>query len=556
MNRNANSHFAVNPTNLDIGRSRFETPFNHTLTGQFAELIPFFWTEILPGDTLTIDDSKVIRMTTLLDPVFGNAFCDTYYFFVPMRLVWSHTKEFFGENTTGPWAPSTTYTIPQISFTATPALMTVADYMGIPQANGFTVSALPFRAYTKIYMDWFMDQNTMTPPALSLGDSTVTYSWSRSDLGGTPYKAAKYHDYFTSALPAPQRGSAVLIPFTGSGTVSISGSFPVTASGSIHSMGNAIQLAKGSDTTGENLVLSNGTISGSPREIGLVSGTLSGYTDITKSNLVTAVSGSGSVSGISSTTSVNDLRMAFQLQKWYERSAMFGGRYIEMIKAQFGVTSPDARLQRSEYLGGNRVPLSIQSVENTNGNTGTGAQPLGKLGAYSHTSDANHAFTHSFTEHGFVIGITCCRYLHQYPQGLNRAWSRQTMFDFYFPVFANLGNQAIKSKEIYLDGSSADDNVFGYSEAWAEYRYMPDRVSGMMRPGVSGSLASWNFSDYYTSRPTLSSGWIVEDKSPIDRALAVPSSGSVPQLLMDIGVNCTWVRAMPLYSIPGLIDHH
>lgn len=556
MGINSESHFSTNPVSLDIGRSRFPRRMNHKFTANVSDIVPAYWTEILPGDTVKMDVSEVIRMSTPLDPVMDTLVTDIHAFFVPMRLVWDHTREFFGENTAGAWAPATTYTIPQLTFPTSGApLQSVADYMGVPVGvTGISVSQLPFRAYAKIYEDWFIDQNTMAPPVWYRNDTTQTYA-NMPARGGMPYKAAKTHDYFTSCLPAPQRGSAVLIPFSGSGTVSISGTFPVTAGGSIHSMGNTILFAPGSASTGEKFIENNGTISGSPREIGLGSG-LSGYSDITKSNLETAVSGSGSVSGISSTTSVNDLRMAFQMQKWYEKSALYGGRYIEMLKAQFGVTSPDARLQRSEYLGGRRVPINMTQVENNNGFSGSGSSPLGSLGAYSHTTDSGELFTHSFTEHGFLLITATTRILqHTYSQGIPRELSRKTMFEHYFPVFANLGNMPVLRKELYADGSVNDDDVFGFQEAWAEYRYSPDRVSGYMRPGVSGSLASWHYADYYTTGPTLSESWMKEDKTTVDRTLAVTSSAA-PQLICDFLFDGTFVRAMPVYSIPGLIDHH
>lgn len=560
LNLNAQSHFSVNPVDLDIGRSRFERPKKKMLTADVGTLIPAYWTEILPGDTVQMSLSSVVQMSTILDPVMDNLYMDVNFFFVPMRLTWSHTKEFFGENTEGAWAPQTTYTVPQLSFTSSSggaAVQSVADYMGIPVGvTGISVSALPFRAYGRVYDDWWRDENLVTPPTSYYGDSNQPYNASTPFRGGVPYKVAKFHDYFTSALPAPQRGSAVLIPFSGSGTVSISGSFPVTAASSIHSMGNTIQFADSSSTLGDNFIRRNGYIAGTPVEIGITSDTLSDYSHLTKSNLVTNVSGSGSVSGISSTTSVNDLRLAFQMQKWLEKSALFGGRYVSMLKAQFGVTSPDARLQRSEYLGGKRIPLNVQMVENNNASTASGAVPLGKLGAYSHTSDADDYFTHSFTEHGFLLCTVCFRYKHTYSQGVRREFLRKTMWDYYFPVFANIGNTPILRQEIYADGSASDDSVWGYQEAWGEYRYDQDELSGFFRPGVSGSLSSWHYGDYYQTAPTLSEGWIVEDKAPVDRTLAVPSSASVPQLLCDFLFKPVFTRAMPVYSIPGLIDHH
>lgn len=556
MTRNANSHFAVNPTSLDIGRSRWETSFNHTSTGNFGDLIPFFWTEILPGDTLSVKTSKVIRMLTMLDPVFGNAFCDVYYFFVPMRLVWEHTKEFFGENTTGPWYPSTTYTIPKIKTTSSNpynvvATQTVADYMGVPPGvSGLEFSALPIRAYCKSYSDWFMDETVQTPPNIPLNDTTVNYTTVSPEKGGYPYQVCKYHDYFTSCTPSAQRGPAVTIPLSGTVPVSISGTAAnIKAAVSSHSTVNPVMFG----STNGYTMRQSGFINGEA-DLSLTNGDYSGSnTQIDMTNLYAEWPSSGTVNlnGALPIT-VSDLRMAFQTQKFYEKSALFGGRYIELIRAQFGVVSPDARLQRSEYLGGNRCPIHIEQIENT---AESSSVPLGKLGAISHTSDSNEDFTHSFTEHGFVIGVMACRYLHQYPQGLWKPWSRSTLLDHYFPVFANISNQPCFVRELYATGTATDSNVFGYQEAWSEYRYMPDRVSGKMRPGITGSLSSWTWADYYTNVPTLSSAWIKEDKTNVDRSLAVPST-TQPQLLFDINVDMTWVRAMPLYSIPGLIDHH
>lgn len=558
--RNEESHFSVNPTNLDIGRSRFPRPFDHKTTFDVGELIPFYWSEILPGDTVEMKTSKVVRLSTLLDPVMDNLFLDTYYFFVPMRLVWDHTKEFFGENTSGPWYPQTTYTIPQIKTDSTryhePG--TILDYMGVPpRVKGISVSALPVRAYTKVYMDWFIDQMTMTPPVLYTGDSDVWYS-SSSVNGGSVYIASKLHDYFSSSTPAPQRGPSVALPLSGTVPVDVSGSaMDVVAANTSHGTGSYIRFGvPGQD---KYFNVSNVADADGVSDISLVNGSSNpeGWTKISRTNLVAQWPSDASISLAGQLPiSVNDIRMAFQMQKWYERSAMYGGRYIEMLKAQFGVTSPDARLQRSEYLGGNRIPLNVTQVENTAGSTASTAQPLGHLGAYSATSDYNADFTHSFTEHGFLLGICVARYNHSYPQGIERAWSRKSMFDYYFPVFANIGNQPVLRKEIYATGDSTSDNaVWGYQEAWSDYRYHPDRVSSQFRPDISGSLSSWHYADNYGSAPTLSSGWMQESKSNVDRTLAVTSAVH-DQLIADFYCDATFVRAMPLYSIPGLIDHH
>lgn len=562
--RNEASHFSVNPTNLDIGRSRFPRPFDHKTTFNVGELIPFYWTEILPGDTVSMKTSKVVRMSTLIDPVMDNLFLDTYYFFVPMRLVWDRTREFFGENTSGPWTPSTTYTIPQIKCHDNPNVSTgvkvgtVADYMGVPtNVVGLSFSALPIRAYTKIYMDWFIDQMTMTPPNLFIGSTQVNYSESVTENGGYPYLASKLHDYFSSSTPSPQRGPSVALPISGNVPVNVSGSaMNVVSAANVHNMLTGVKFSNAGSAEPGHL-MRDGYLD-NRAELYLSSDSTTG-SRILYSNLVAEWPSDATITLDGELPiSVNDIRMAFSMQKWYEKSAMYGGRYIEMLRAQFGVTSPDARLQRSEYLGGNRIPLNVSQVENTTASSASSAQPLGHLGAYSATSDYNDDFTHSFTEHGFLLGICVARYKHSYPQGLERAWSRKTLFDFYFPVFANIGNQPVYKKEIYASGTlneGVDDTVWGYQEAWAEYRYHPDRTSAYMRPNVSGSLASWHYADNYSQVPFLSSSWMQEDKTMVDRTLAVTSSAA-PQLIADIYCDATFVRAMPLYSIPGLIDHH
>lgn len=555
--RNLESHFSVNPVDIDIQRSRFDRPFNHQFTTNVGTLVPFYCTEILPGDSVQMKTSKVIRTSTMLDPVMGTLVWDTYYFFVPMRLCWIHTKEFFGENTSGPWIPQSTYTIPQLTFTNEKCKIgSVADYMGIPQVTGsYKVSALPIRAYNIVYRDWFMSEALETPPNIYFGDSDTAYDDDDPTVGGSCYLANRLFDYFSSALPAPQRGSSVTIPLGGNITVSGSGSsVNVTAAAGTHSMGNILRFgwaqgtykkvgvgdANSGDHYGELWMDEMASITPSLAHIN--------YTNLV-AQLPTMTADMQNATPIS----VNDLRLAFQIQKWYEKSALYGGRYIEMLKAQFGVTSPDARLQRSEYLGGNRVPISVHQVESTNGASTT---YLGKLGAYGATSDYNSDFVHSFTEHGFLVGVCCARFKASYSDGLERMWSRKTMFDHYFPLLANIGNTAIMRKELWLAGDSSDDtDVWGYQEAWADYRYSPDRCSGLMRPGVTGSLASWNYADHYTSEPTLSESWLATDKSNVDRTLAV-TSASAPQLICDIFCDSTWTRAMPLYSIPGLIDHH
>lgn len=559
--RNSQSHFSVAPVNLDMQRSKFERPFNHKFTMNLGDLVPFYWSEILPGDSVSIDTSKVVRMTTLLDPVMDNIVLDTYYFFVKLTDIWDHAKEFFGENNEGPWAPSTQYTLPQLRNTtsglANHYTGSVLDYMGIPpiQSNTLEYQAGPVRGYNKIYLDWFYDQNTMTPPNLYTGDATVVVDWNDPVKGGHVYKACKTHDYFTSCLPQAQRGDPVSFRLASNAAINIPAqTVNITAAQQVHAMSRNLMLGSGTAPSANAVVKYANDNKVLALDLGSITpaGTNIGY-----SNLIAQIPGRENlpITGVNSIT-VNDLRMAFQLQRFYERSALFGGRYSEFIRANFGTTAPDTTLRRSEYLGGNRIPIQIHQVEN-NAAGAEGETPLGHLGAYSATSDVNSDFTHSFTQHGYLIGVCVARIpTHTYCQGIERAWSRKTMFDLYMPVFANLGNMPVLRKEIYATGNEDDDNnVFGYQEYAADYRYQPDRVSGFMRPNVSGSLASWHFADYYQTAPTLSADWIQEDQTNIDRALAV-SSEQAPQFFCDFLVKSTWTRCMPLYSVPGLIDHH
>lgn len=560
LNLNANSHFSVNPIDLDIGRSRFERPKRHLFTANCSDLIPAYWTEILPGDTVNMKVSSVFRMSTMLDPVFDNLYADINFFFVPMRLTWNHTKEFFGENSESAWAPSVTYTVPQLKFQNAAAVQTVSDYMGIPVGvTNLSVSALPFRAYARVYDDWWRDEAIIAPSTVTYGDSAENYRSNVPHLGGYPYKVAKFRDYLTSCLPGPQRGDPVQIPITGTIPINLGGNeAPVVSSLTNHSMNRPVHFGNSSLlNAGSNLAISRIADADGVRDPAVfVDGNASvgNFALANMSNLVTTLpdNATANLDGVSPIT-VNDLRMAFQMQRWLEKSALFGGRYVSMLRAQFGVVSPDASLQRSEYLGGKRIPLNVTEVQN---NAESATAPLGKLGAFSHTSDSDEYFTKSFTEHGFLLCTVCFRYKHSYSQNLGREWSRKTMWDYYFPVMASLGNMAVLRKEIYAEGTDSDDDVFGYQEAWAEYRYSQDQISGFFRPGVSGSLSSWHYGDYYTSPPTLSESWIQESTAPVDRTLAVPSSSTVPQLLCDMFFNPVFVRPMPLYSIPGLIDHH
>ncbi len=565
MSRNENSRFALNPTNLDISRSKFNRSSTYKTSFNVGQLIPFYVDEVLPGDTFQVKTNKVVRMQPLVSSPMDDLYFDTYYFFVPNRLLWEHWKEFNGENTQSAWIPTTEYAIPQVTAPASTGwqIGSLADYFGIPTGvPGLSVSALPFRAYALIVNEWFRDQNLQQPVNIQVDDTTIVGNNGTdyvTDLvkGGMPFVAAKYHDYFTSCLPAPQKGPDV--------TLSLSaGTVPVTTSSERQSISGPLNpitftgVSYGKDIPAYSAVVPGGytssVVSGSNRTQfsaggAVVSGS-SGRPNNADINLVpdNLVVDTGQFSAVT----INQLRMAFQIQKLYEKDARGGTRYTEILRSHFGVTSPDSRLQRPEYLGGNRIPININQVVQT---SETASTPQGNVAGWSLTSDSHGDFISSFTEHGFVLGLCVARYNHTYQQGVQRFWSRKTRFDYYWPVLANIGEQAVLNKEIYAAGTSADAEVFGYQEAWADYRYKPSIVTGEMRSGHDNTLDSWHFADYYASKPSLSSAWIAEDKANIDRVLAVTSDVS-NQLFADFYIQNETTRPMPMYSIPGLIDHH
>lgn len=581
MNRNVESHFSQLPA-AEIQRSTFDRSASYKTSFNSGELIPFYVEEVLPGDTFDVQTAKVVRSQTLLTPLMDNMYLDTYYFFVPNRLVWEHWREFCGENTQGPWAPTVSYRMPTISAPAGGFQVgTIADYMGLPVGVEWSAdadlspTALPFRAYALICNEFFRDENLSDPLLVPTGDAnsqgvnTGNYVTDCA-LGGKPFRPAKYHDYFTSALPAPQKASEpVTIPVSGVATgAGLPQAFPVVAGPEVHNpelfQGNPVPMAfYQPGMNPENLNIANYGNVDSRRFLGLVvrSGVPSSMTNesLTPANLW-ALTGNTSqdinVDGLG--IDVNSLRLAFAYQRFFEFLARNGSRYTELLLGLFGVRSPDARLQRPEYLGGNRVPVNVSEVTNT-------AQAeqdfLGDLGAKSNTTDVNHDFVKSFTEHGYIIGLMCVRYDHSYHQGFQRFWMRKTFMDFYNPKFAHLGEVPVWQAEIYTDGHNlkpADGEqqppIFGYQEIWADYRYKPNMVTGEMRPGVTNSLANWNLADQYSKAPTLSDGWIRESVDNVDRVLAVTSSIS-HQFWADIYIRNKCTRPMPMYSIPGLIDH-
>lgn len=562
--RNSNAHFEDAPQ-VEIERSSFDRSCNIKTSWNVGELVPFYLSEILPGDTVEIETSKVARLQTLITPVMDNLYLDTYYFFVPNRLIWEHWREFCGENNTTSWIPTVEYSIPQVKIPSGGYNVgTIADYFGVPPKTGasYTISALPFRAYCKIVNDWFRDENLQAPLNMPVSDATTTGSNGTNYItdcvkGGYPFIANKYHDYFTSCLPAPQKGPDVSATGIGiapivPGPTEIDPELYVSQflDADIDPYIRIRHLDSGYDqwiATDPTEVVGSRNVNGSTflnaSEVSVSVTPQTDYNELFLSNLY---------ADLSQTTgfTINALRQAFQIQRMLEKDARGGTRYIELIKAHFGISSPDARLQRSEYLGGNRCPLNIEQVVQTSSTDSN--SPLGHTAGWSQTNDTNFDVQKSFTEHGYIIGLMCVRYDHSYQQGLERHWSRKTRYDYYWPALAHIGEQAVYTKEIDYLGDSI--SVFGYQEAWAEYRYQPNYITGQMRTIANTGLDAWHFADYYSTQPSLSSNWIVENKDNIDRALAV-QSGVANQIFGDIYVKARFTRPMPLYSIPGLIDH-
>lgn len=572
MNRNTESRFALAPSSLDVPRSQFDRSSGIKFSGNVGELIPFYVDEVLPGDTFKISTAKVVRLQTLLHPIMDNMYMDTYWFFVPNRIIWKHWKNFMGESAKA-WRPQVEYRVPKINIDTDhphPGVGSLMDYMGIP-LNIMTstlsgnpkagINALPFRAYAKICTDWFRAETLQDELVIPDDDADVfVNSKSASDLycayGGPVYRAAKYHDYFTSCLPMPQCGPYVKIP-----TARVDGLAPVgtttNAISSFPAFGSTSLRGRilGSGDLARDYYSVFGVKESSSWDARTVYLAGAGMDEpgVTSSGFVPSNLWADMSAGIGT---INELRTAFQVQKFYEK-LNYGRRYIEVLKSMFGVTSPDARLQRPEYLGGNRIPINVSEVTN---NSASDSATLGDLGAMSRTSDSHDDFVHSFVEHGFLIGLCVIRYDHSYPQGLERFWQRTNMLDYYFPVFANIGNQPVYKSEINFSSSmtAAGDFVFGYQEYAADYRYKPSRVAGEMRPEAPNSLASWHLADYYNQQgagPFLSDSWIREDKSNVDRTLAVSSSVS-NQFFADFWIRNICTRVMPMYSIPGLADHH
>lgn len=544
MSRNAEQHFTQVP-HAEIRRSSFKRPFSLLTTLNEGDLVPIYVDEVLPADTFRIDLNSLVRMSTPLYPVMDNCDIDYYMFFVPARLLWEHFENLMGQNDSSFWAENVEYTTP---VTTAPkggwANGTIADYFGIPTGiENLKVNSLPLRAYAKIWNEWFRDENLQQPVTMSKTDATTAGSntgdkLTDAEAGGLPLKVAKHKDYFTSCLPSPQKGEAVQLPLNGNAYIKY-------ASGTKDKEYYKLQDNNNNNKYGLYLSDYNNYQNGSVRiKAALGEPFINIKDDKTRDDIYLAAD-LGSVTA----TTINELRNAIAVQHILERDARTGTRYKEYLKGAWGVTSPDARLDRSEYIGGCRVPININQVIQTSSTNET--SPQGNTGAYSMTTNSQHMCTYSATEHGFVIGLACVRVQHSYQYGLRRMWTRSTRFSYYDPMLANLGEQAVLNQEIYAQGNEKDEEVFGYQEAWADYKYRTNEVTCEMRSNYAQTLDAWHYADKYTSLPILSDKWIKEGKENIDRTIAIQSTNS-HQFICNFYFDQTWTRAMPVYNIPGL----
>lgn len=541
-------------------RSRFDLSYSHKTTGNVGELLPLYVQEINPGDSFKCDASVVCRVTSsFLKPVMDNLFCDVMFFFVPSRTVFDKWAEIFGENNESAWARQTVVSAPTLGAGSSSISVQsgdLANYLGLPIGVTSTllnsdggVNLLPFRAYAKIYNEWYRDENLIDPMLISTGDTSSTEvlnhnAFAPNNYTGKVAKVSKLHDYFTSLLPSPQKGDSVSIPIAG-GTYPVNTSNKVTPfttdlqfSGSGPFMNAANRVLYGFNNTGSSLWTINYKDSGSPDASSIFPGRLTG------SNLVVNIADTQSVD-------VNDLRLAFQTQKLLERDAIFGTRYTELLRSHWGVNSPDARLQRSEFLGGKRFPLSILQTVQTS--SSTDSSPLGNVGAWSLTNGRS-GYTKGFTEHGFAIGMFCVRQFHTYQQGVERFLWRKNRLDYPDPLFQSIGYQPVFTKEIFA-GVGNKDTVLGYAPAYEDCRSRQNRVSGMLSSLSGDGLDIWHFADLYDNAPVLGKQFIEETPNYVNRTLSV-EDGTVDQFIFDVYFKQSAVRVLSTYGEPGLIDHH
>lgn len=554
MNRNTESYFGNVPLET-MKRSRFHINPDVKTSWNVGELIPAITPiEVLPGDSWEMKTSKVIRMPALITPIMQNVYLDTYWFFVPSRILWSHWKNFMGENGDSAWIPQITYSEPQVTAPSGGwSAGTLADYMGIPTGvDDISVSALRFRGYAAIVDTFFRDENLQDPVNIPMDDTTVAGSNGSNyitDLvkGGKPFIACKLQDAFTTALPGPLKGQPVAIP------VATLDPLPVVTGENIDKSkfgSNPSRLGwydlDSSSTTSVGTSVNNYNLQARDPQIG---------TSIYAPSNLWAIQ-----SGVAAAATISELRTAFAIQRLLEKDARSGTRLQEILRAHFGTIAPDARLQKPEYLGGNRIPLRVAQVLQQ---SESGTTPQGTPVGVSLTVDNHNDFTHSFCEHGFLYCLMVVRYKHVYQNMLHPSWLRKDRLDYYWPSLAHVSEVGIKNSSIYCQGSSVvnaagdpvDDEIFGYQEYAWEYRSIPSMVTGQMRSNYAQSLDIWHLADDYSSLPYLGDSWIKEDKDNVDRVLSVGSSVT-NQLFGDIHFEGYASRVMPYYSVPGLIDHY
>lgn len=552
--RSASQHIFATVPKANIPRSSFKRDMTWKTAFNSGYLVPIFVDEALPGDTFNLKLTSFMRLSTPICPFMDNLYCDFHFFAVPIRLIWENFERMLGAQDNP--GDSIDYLTPIVNYTSPVEVGSFGDYIGLPVQGVCKPVAFWHRAHNLIYNEWFRDENLQDSVEVPTGDGPDDPSIYQL------YRRGKRHDYLTSCLPFAQKFEGASIGLAGSAKVFGDGNaLPLTSAVSAHLNGNYVGAFSASGTStqpGLNKIYASTQNDYSPVAVG--SGVPGGTVTSTAVNrpfgVPTKEQAGGQSVGLvadlteASAVTINSLREAFAVQRWCERCARGGTRFTELLRAHFGVVSPDARLQRPEYLGGGSTPIQIHSVAQTSSSDTT--SPQGNLAAYG-VGGARVGFTKSFVEHSVIIGYASVRADLTYQQGLHRMFSRRNKFDFYWPVFCNLGEQAVLNKEIYFNGDADDDKVFGYQERWAEYRYGQSRITGKLRSHVDGSLDVWHLAQYFENRPALNSQFI-EERPPVERVLAVQDENE-PQIIYDSLISLNCVRPMGTYSVPGLVDH-